>query len=225
MHKALEDSEKRFSSLNMKRLGVTVLIVGEPRESRRTSVPGRIWNWFVPTLKAQAVYEPGGEVYISGWDDGDHSTWEGNVYAIDYETQGHYATDTQIYVADPGSAPILWDYGWISSPPVDDDIPLGRRHARATASRAAGRDEQQRVVQLRGLVRVGPLRAQRVDPGQLAVLRRRRRLVPRHAELLSLCRAASATSTSLAGIFRTSATRSATATACGELIGATRRLG
>ena len=138
MHKALEDSERRFASLNMKRRGVTVLIVGEPRE-RRTSVPGRIWNLFVPTLKAQAVYEPGGEVYISGWDDGNHATWEGNVYAIDYETQGHYSTDTQIYVADPGSAPILWDYGWISSAPVVDDIPWagGNPAARPRVQRAA----------------------------------------------------------------------------------------
>jgi hypothetical protein len=132
MHRALEDSEKRFSSLKMKRLGVAVLIVGEPREPRRTSVPGRIWNWFAPALKAQAVYEPGGEVYISGWDDGDHATWEGNVYAIDYETQGHYAADMQVYVADSGSAPILWDYGWISSPPVRDDFQwAGRRSAPA----------------------------------------------------------------------------------------------
>ncbi len=127
MHKALEDSEKRFSSLKMKRLGVAVLIIGEPRAPRRTGLPGRLLNWFAPTLKAQAVYEPGGEVYISGWDDGDHSTWEGNIYAIDYETQGHYATDTQLYVADPNGAPVLWDYGWISSPPVQDDVPWASR--------------------------------------------------------------------------------------------------
>ncbi len=127
MHKALEESERRFASLKMKRMGVTVLMFGEPPSPRRTGWPGRILNWFAPTLKAQAVFEPGGEVYISGWDDGDHSTWEGNVYAIDYETEGHYATDAQLYVADANDAPVLWDYGWIASPPIQEDVPWASR--------------------------------------------------------------------------------------------------
>ena len=73
---ALEDSEKRFSSLKMKRLGVAVLIVGEPREPRRTSVPGRLWNWFAPRSRRRRSTNPAARSTSAGGD-GDHSTWEG----------------------------------------------------------------------------------------------------------------------------------------------------
>jgi hypothetical protein len=131
MHRALEDSDRSFIGRGMKRTGVTVLTFGEPRRPTTTSLARRLVNWFTPVLHAQAVYEPGGAVYISAWDDGDPGTWEGNIYAVDYDTGGQYSTDAQIYVADPNYAHIVWDWGYLASPPYGDDTRIGWRRFRA----------------------------------------------------------------------------------------------
>lgn len=97
-------------------LGELVVELKRLKQSASTSLLQQLRDRFVPTLSAQTeyVYETEGYGIFDSWDDGDDSTWEGNVFVYHYETGISGSLDMQLDLtplANENQPTIVWAEG------------------------------------------------------------------------------------------------------------------
>jgi|SoiMethySBSTD1v2_1073268.scaffolds.fasta_scaffold03527_15 hypothetical protein len=86
------------------------------------SLAKRITDFFFPTLNAQqeALYYNEGVMWYTPWDDGDSSTWEGQLGALDYASGNYADGGVQIRVNninyETASVDYLWNDGNVLMP-------------------------------------------------------------------------------------------------------------
>src|SRR5262249_8243080 len=93
MNLAMEDSEHLFISKRMKRVGVMLVHVSEPKSLRAVRL----------AIQDQSTAD--GDVFVTTWNDGNNATWEGNLYYIDYDSGAEYSNDIQLDVSNPWRPP------------------------------------------------------------------------------------------------------------------------
>lgn len=126
MNLAMEDSERLFISKRMKRVGVMLVHVSEPKSLRAIRVAN------------QDQSTADGDVFVTTWNDGNNATWEGNLYYIDYDSGAEYSNDIQLDVSNSWRPPVtVWSRGGFTRQPRNQEARLVQDDSRIVRTRAS----------------------------------------------------------------------------------------
>lgn len=87
-----------------------VVVVRRLSASPPAPIATRLLSWFFPAVAAQTYQTGDGDVWFSSWDDGDDSTWEGELGGNDYQ-YGNYADGAAQYYMQGDQ--VNWADGYI----------------------------------------------------------------------------------------------------------------
>lgn len=73
-------------------------------------------DFFAPALSAQTQESAEGYAVFTAWDDGNHGTWEGNMYFIDEVEPIDTSIDGQLDITQEQPPPVVWASGDMAGP-------------------------------------------------------------------------------------------------------------
>ena len=108
-HNALEDGAKQLIDIGAKRVEAMVVTIEKEATPQRKNLRERLWNVVFPTLHAQDIWTDDGVAFVTTWDDGNITNWEGQIYSIDWESGAEYNNVTQFDIQwQPW---VMWSWG------------------------------------------------------------------------------------------------------------------